>query len=219
MQAVRREAREQREKALHAEFNAKALQDFQASWKLKKEKDGRTSVSVFRSGIPSAPTERGVEKDYYERCDAELPDDRQGRMTGVFCSPTLGGVSRWVRGNDITRKPDISVREIRVDIDNTYVYLVHDWERASSIDTPEMYRKYWNNGMTMRAYMEAAQKEPHKYDPREFELLVPETSIISIKPVSLQRAFKNAYDLETFESDYNRIAKEEKLAKKFSTTT
>lgn len=216
MIAVRREAREQREREIKAEFHQKALQDFHASWKLRTEPDGTTSVSVYRSGVPSAPAERGVEKLYYQRCDEQITDDRQGRMNGVFCSPTLGGVSRWVRGNELTRKPDIDVREIRVDIDSTYVYLVHDWERASAIDTPEMYKKYWANGITMREYMEAAKKEPHKYDPREFELLVPEDTIISVKPVSMKRAFSNAYDFENNESDYKRIIKQAAYEKRMA---
>lgn len=216
MIAVRREAREERERKIRADFQEKALRDFQNSWKLRTEPNGTTSVSVYRSGIPSAPAERGVEKPYYQRCDEQITDERQGRMNGVFCSPTLGGVSRWVRGNDLTGKADIDVREIRVDIDSTYIYLVHDWERASAIDTPEMYKKYWNNGVTMREYMEAAKREPQKYDPREFELLVPEHTIISVKPVSMKRAFSNAYDFENNESDYKRIVKESAYAKRMA---
>lgn len=220
MLAVRAEIRDKREKAMQAEFNTKAQQDFQNSWKLRTESDGTTSVSVYRSGVPSAPVERGVEKPYYERCDSYIPDDRQGRMTGVFCAPTLGGAARWVRGNSLANIRDIEVREIRIDIDNTYIYLVHDWERASSMDTPEMYKKYWNNGMTMREYMELSQKEPHKYDPREFELLVPEDSIISVKPVKSQRVIENAYDslsVDDLTEIFKTLEKEKRILRKYAT--
>jgi hypothetical protein len=194
LHAVRIEARAKREREIQEAFRLKAVEDFQSSWNLRTEPSGVTSVSVYRSGVPYAPEERGVERPYYERCDSHLPDSRQGRMTGVFCAPTLGGVARWVRGNNLAGLTDIEVREIRIDIDNTYIYLVHDWERASSIDTPEMYQRYWNNGMTMRQYMELSQKEPHKYDPREYELLIPAHEILSVKPVAAKRIVESAYD-------------------------
>ena len=219
LQSVRTEIRQKREREMQAEFNLKAQQDFQNSWKLRKEPNGVTSISVYRSGVPSAPLKRGVEKPYYERCDSYITDSRQGRMTGVFCAPTLGGAARWVRGNNLAKLEDAEVREIRIDVDNTYIYLVHDWERASSMDTPEMYKKYWNNGMTMRQYMELSQKEPHKYDPREYELLVPEETIISVKPVSSNRVIQNAYDsnVEDLTEIFKAMAKEKRYLKKYAT--
>lgn len=215
LREVRTQAREQREKAFQEEFKQKALQDFQASWKLKEEGNGVTSISVYRSGVPNAPAERGIEKGHYEKCDSHLPEGRQGRMTGVFCAPTLGGAARWVRGNNLVGIEDIEVREIRIDVDNTYVYLVHDWEIASSIDTDEMYQKYWQNGITMRQYMELAQKEPHRYDPREFELLVPEERIISVKPVAAKRVLTNAYDSqEELTKTFKQLEKEKRILRR-----
>lgn len=217
--AVRAEARAKKEREIQEAFNQQAVLDFAASWKLRTEPNGVTSVSVYRSGVPSAPEERGVEKPYYERCDSFIPDSRQGRMNGVFCAPTIGGAARWVRGNSMMpRIEDIEVREIRIDIDNTYVYLVHDWERASSHDTPEMYQKYWDNGMTMRRYMELAQKEPHKYNPCEYELLVPEQGIISVKPLSSKRVIENAYDSqEELQRIFKQIAHEKRVLKQYAT--
>jgi hypothetical protein len=176
--------------------------DFTASWKTKKEADGTTTVSVFRSGIPSAPKERGVEKDSYNQADAYKPEGRQGRGTGVFASPTLGGVCRWVRGNEMTGVPDVNVREMRVDIDNTYVYSIDQWERASSsMTSDDEYKKYWDSGMTMREYMEKAQADPMAYNPTEWELLVPEEGIRSVKPVGAKRVSERAYE----ESDSRQV--------------
>lgn len=213
MTSVRVQMREQREREQLEEFQNKAQSDFANSWKLRTHADGTTTASVYRSGRPSAPAERVVERDSYERCDSLIPDSRQGRMTGVFCSPTIGGVSRWVRGNWLCKIADVEVREIRVDIDNTYVYLVHDWERASSLNTDDMYKRYWENGMTLREYMEVAQKEPHKYDPREYELLVSSESIASVKKVSGKRLLQFAYDSHEELSDiYKQIAREKRFA-------
>lgn len=58
-------------------------------------KTGKKTVSVFRSGIPEPPVERGVEKDYYLAADNRKPENRQGRYDAVFASPTLTGVTSW----------------------------------------------------------------------------------------------------------------------------
>lgn len=176
------------------EFRAVAAPDFEESWDLKKTRDGVVTVSVYRSGIPEAPKQRGVENDYYARADALRPKGRQGRMDGVFASPTLGGVCRWVRGNEMTRIPDVKVREMRVDIDTTYVYSIEAWEKASSWNKPEDYEKFWNSGMTMREYMGKAKVDPQKYNPENWELLLSQEDIKSIKPVGAKRVSERAYN-------------------------
>lgn len=176
-------------------FKAKTDPDFEASWDLKKDSNGTITVGVFRSGVPNPPKERGVEKRYYERADHFRPEGRQGRNDGVFASPTLGGVCRWVRGNHMTNIPDVKVRELRVDIDNTYVYSVRSWEIASSTNAEEHYKEYWDSGITMREYMNRARKDPKTYDPTEWELLVPEGSIKSVKPVGAKRVAERSYEV------------------------
>lgn len=185
------------------EFKQQAEADFEASWKVKTVK-GVSTVSVFRSGMPSAPPSRGVERGSYERCDQFLPEGRQGRMTGVFCAPTLGGVARWFRGNYNSNVRDVDVREIQVDIDRTYVYSVHDWEKASGSERDSDYQKYWANGMTLRNYMTAAKADPKTFHPEEWELLVPESGIVNVKAVSSNRVLKTAYN---FKDDIVRISK------------
>lgn len=172
---------------------AEAEPDFAASWKIKTEKDGTVTASVYRSGVPTPPAERGIENTSYTAADAHLPEGRQGRTTGVFAAPTIGGVARWVRGNYYTNLPDVKVRELRVDIDQTYVYSVEAWERASSRETDEQYQAYWKTGMTLRVYMEAVRKNPVDFHPREWELLIPAEGIKSVKPVSAARAATTLY--------------------------
>jgi hypothetical protein len=190
-----------REKEL--QFQQFTTPDFAASWKMKEEKDGTTTASVYRSGIPSAPKERKVEAGHYLRADALCPEGRQGRTDGVFASPTLGGVCRWVKGNYSTNIPDVRVRELRVDIDNTYVYSVRAWERASGWDTEEEYKKFWDTGITLRDYMKQAKTDPRTYDPQEWELLIKEENIRSVKPVGAERAASFEYS----SGDHSEITK------------
>lgn len=175
-------------------YKEKAQKDFTASWNVKEEKDGSTTVSVYRSGVVEAPTERGVEAPSYVICDTFMPEGRQGRTTGIFASPTLGGVGRWVYANSgMTSIPDFRPREIRVDIDKTWVYSIRSWEVASSKETEEAYKGFWDTGITMREYMELSQKEPHNYKAEDWELLIPKDGVRSVKNVSAERVASVAY--------------------------
>lgn len=175
-------------------YKEKAVKDFAASWNVKEEKDGTTSVSVYRSGVVEAPAERGVEAPSYVACDSFMPTGRQGRTSGIFASPTLGGVGRWVYANSgMSSILDYRPREIRVDIDKTWVYSIRAWEVASSKETEEEYKNFWATGITMRKYMELSQQEPHKYKAEDWELLIPADGVRSVKPVSAERVASVAY--------------------------
>lgn len=186
---------QKKERLQREAFVVKAHEDFEASWKPRVEKDGATTISVYRSGNPAPPAERGVERDSYLTADALKPEGRQGRMDAVFASPSLGGVTRWVKGND-GLIDDLKVRELRIDVDKTYVYSVHAWERASSSWDYEKSTAgtYWDSGMTVREYMEKAKADPATYDPQEWELLVPADGIRSVKRVGAETVSSRAYE-------------------------
>lgn len=171
---------------------------------MKKTVDYKTftvSVSVFRSGVPSAPLKRGVENESYAYADRFTPEGRQGRMTGVFASPTMLGVTRWFRGNEGVNIPDYQVRELRVNPDTTYVYSVREWEKASSVielyshpdhvETREKaMKKYWDSGVTLTEWYKTAE---HGYmNPGDWELLLSADDIKTVKPVSGRRLIESA---------------------------
>lgn len=190
------------------ELKLKIEVDLLKNLKLRTLKDGTTVCSVYRSGVPAPPAKRGVEAESYVRFDKHVPEGRQGRTAAVFASPTLGGANRWVAGNSFIRNADLKVRELTIDIDNTYVYSVRAWEIASSKgdyypDNEMIQKDYWDTGITMRQWLENVKAEPDKYDPRDWELLVPETGIKGIKPVSGTRTA--AYNYSNYESDRKEI--------------
>lgn len=202
---VNEQKRLQKETAEAAELQIKINVDLEKNLKLRTLKDGTVVCSVYRSGVPSPPASRKVEASSYLETDKYVPAGRQGRTTAVFASPTLGGAGRWVQGNLFIRSKDLKVRELTIDIDNVYVYSVEAWERSSSRmdrDTT-VHGKYWGTGITMREWLEKVKQEPLKYDPREWELLIPESEIKSVKPVSGQRTA--AYNYSKYESDRKEI--------------
>jgi hypothetical protein len=152
-----------------------AVRDFEKNYKLTVKVNGEKTASVYRSGVPTAPLNRGVEKESYEYADAFKPADRQGRMTGVFSSPTMYGMSRWFEGNlMMTNTVDALPRELRVNPDSVYVYSIPAWEKASSAFNPETERwkkavdAYWGTGITLTDWVEKFKNDP-TINPQNWE--------------------------------------------------
>lgn len=206
-QLERRLASERREREKTERLKLSIGFDIDQNLKPKVLPTGETIVSIYRSGDPTPPTERGVEADSYLKADSYAPEGRQGRTTAVFASPTLGGAARWVKGRHFTKEDDVKVRELRVDYDKTYVYYIPTWERFSSIEgmgygpdkVKEAGEKYWNTGMTLREWVNTYKDDPQHYDPREWEILIPREEIQAVKPVSTKRTTTFTYG-----SDYDK---------------
>lgn len=151
-------------------------------------------AKVYRSGAPVAPLERGCERASYEAADALRPAGRQGRMDAIFASPTLAGVTRWVRANAMCNIGDVLVRELTVDPDAVYVYSIAAWEQASwAMAGREDYAAYWASGMTLTEWLAG------DYDAAEWELLLGPADLLSVRPVSDKRvvaAVENSYRVE-----------------------
>lgn len=153
-------------------------------------------AKVYRSGTVEAPTTRGVEADSYSAADAVKPAGRQGRTTGIFASPNLQGVARWAYANSsLVRNPDPFVREITVDADTVYVYSIPAWEKASW--GTGGYENFWKTGITLTEWL--ANQDSH--DPTEWELLLSESDIHSVKPVSDKRLLKACENTFNFASE------------------
>lgn len=161
-------------------------------------------VSIFRSGVPAAPAERGCERVSYEAADARRPVGRQGRMDAVFCSPTLPGVTRWVRGNAMCKQGDVLVREIVVDADSVYVYSVRAWEGVGGFRGESAITDYWATGMTLTDWLAT------DLDPKDWEVLIGANDIISVRNVSDKRVI----EAEADEYDRNVLARELKDARR-----
>ncbi len=171
--------------------------DLNLNLKAKQNLDGTLTVSVFRCGTPEAPKQRGVEGESYTLADAIRPADGcTGRTEAVFAAPSLGGVMRWVQGSHRI-KPDIKIRELRINADTTYIYKVREWEKAS-YGTDEDKHAYWATGMTYREWVTRALGGDKTLEPEEWELLVPEEGILMAKPVSADRAAANVYETSYF---------------------
>lgn len=204
--ALLAEAENERRKARELQEQIKQnflVQDMEKYMNLKvNPQTGEKTVSIYRAGVVEAPKERGVEKESYLACDEYAPAGRQGRNTGIFCSPTVNGVSHWVRGVEGIVK-DWGVREIRVNPDEVYVYSVRAWEKFSLNMrgfTKENADVYWNSGLTLTQWYEEMRTNP-EMKPEEWELLVPQEHVQSFKNVKADIVAHQAYYDENGQRD------------------
>lgn len=163
-------------------------------------KTGEKTISVFRAGVPTPPVERGVEKNSYSNADKYAPAGRQSRMSAIFASPTMHGVTAWVRGTSHVVE-DWGVRELRVNPDEVYVYSVRAWEKCSRKDSPQVESEaYWESGITLSSWMEKLKADP-KLDPQEWELLLGQDNLKAVKPVGADRVARSSYSSDNGEAD------------------
>lgn len=192
-EAFYREILAAEKKKKDAELNAQFVEDLDASLKPKTLKDGTRTVTVYRAGDFNPPAERGVESPSYLFVDGFAPEGRQGRNTGVFAAPSLGGVARWVDGiSSVYQRVDVRVRAVNVNPDTTYIYSVQAWEKASSgFDfggdrAASNAKAYWDSGMTLMEW-ESRVRAGENLDPTQWEMLLPASAATdSLNPKGLK---------------------------------
>ena len=182
--------------------------DLDANLKPRTDKNGHTTVSVFRAGpVVEAPKRKGEYVSFYEQADALAPAGRHGRMRAVFASPSIGGVNRWVEGVASVGQ-DPKVHELRVDPDKAYLYSIDAWERASwtldKTQTEQLMKNYWASGMTMNDWVNRV-RAGEILDPEKYELLLPFEDVASVKTVSTERVIN--WNLSSSEGAKNRVLK------------
>ena len=160
------------------------------------------TTQVYRSGTATTPAQRGVESQSFLDADTVRPEGRQGRTTAIFASPNLRGVLRWFYANTtLVKVADPFVKEFRVNPDTVWVYSINEWEKASSRET---YQAYWESGMTLTEWNTNADQ----YDPAEWEILLGDKDIQSVKPVSDKRVLSHLIETDLFYEALPRAVKD-----------
>jgi len=169
-------------------LNARLQQDAAPSPRPRRIK----SVAVYRNGDISIGDHQNEEvKQQYALVDSVKPNDgRVGRQDSIFASPTVRGVGRWVKANELTTQTRGKENsEIKVNPANVYVYSIDEYEKAAlsshNFNNPEAYRDYWASGIPLSEWNKVATER--KLDATKWEILVPETDIIEAKPISSRR--------------------------------
>jgi hypothetical protein len=144
------------------------------------------TVTVYRAGPVEVGAHTGQVADLYAHADRLRPAGHPGRATSIYASPSLFGVTRWVRGNRFVRV-DSTARELRVKPEGSYVYSVDAWEHASSGfgPTDERMATYWATGIPLSEW--AKESSLLGLDPRNWEVLLPADAVLSARPVGNRR--------------------------------
>lgn len=138
-------------------------------------------VKVYRAGDGGEREYKGMVGFYMDHAD-EVRGDLPGRRESLFASQGPRGLSRWLRANymnyrnsDETWRPHV----MEVDPNSTYIFPIEAWEDYSWGGAPAEH--FWNSGMLLSRFTEVAEKEG--WDESEWEILVPQTSESTIKPL------------------------------------
>ncbi len=228
-EAERRARAIQREREELQKLTFRTETDLATNLKLKTSANGETTGSVYRSGIKLPPTERGIERWSYEQVDLARPENHPtGRSEAIFATVTMGAANRWVRGNwnyinNRGREIDPTVNEVRINIDKTFIYYIHDWEHVASAieyeklsdeERLELSKIYWDGGMTVRDWLNKWKEDPREYDPREWEILINQEQILGYKPVPSNKliAFaESEYEAIEVTNIYKELAKQKRI--------
>jgi hypothetical protein len=165
-------------------------------------------LHVFRSGPVVAGAHFGETAKIYARADSLRPDDRTGRSDALYCSPDLIGVSRWLRANTWVAGSgaDVAVREIAIDAAGVFIYSVSAWDLAVAHrhERDQFIVDYWATGIPIGVWSEMNVATP--FDGREWEILVPESAVRGVRPVSEERVLASVP-----ESDWTHQALDSEL--------
>ncbi|WP_217925105.1 hypothetical protein [Miltoncostaea oceani] len=156
---------------------------------------------VYRAGGTDKATDYGPAHELFVRADALRPDDREGRLEGLFCSAQMEGLARWVRGSaGAGPMYDPTPIEISYEGPEPFAYPVLAWDVASSKGTDEALRAYWATGLSLSEYERAhASGELPPIWRDGGELLVSPRFITSSRGVSLARLSRGLPDFEAGE--------------------
>lgn len=167
------------------------------------------TIKVYRNGSLSLPEHSEDVQQAWTPYDSVKPAERSGRLTSLYASPTLTGVTRWVKGNHLVNgrnlDADLTTHEITVSNPETvFVYSIasYDASHKSYGVKDDGAKKYWESGIRLTEWESKAAD--FGLDATEWEILLPVENIKSAKVVGNQ-SILNAVEDE-FEKDQLQAA-------------
>lgn len=195
----------------------KFYENSQTSFKAKKIK----KTKVYRVGTLTPPESHFSDlNDFLTTVDSYKPEGRQGRYGAIFASPDMSSHSRWILGSrDNKHEEALDSHEITVDENSVYVYDVKLYENSSRFEErfgkdsekfKEEVKKFWESGMTLADWKDWAKE--NNPEPGSWEIIMPNSSIISAKKMSNKRIIENIED-DNKASEINSILEPKRFQK------
>lgn len=151
------------------------------------------TLKVYRNGSVSVGKHSASIHDIWGSYDAVKPAERSGRLTSVYASPSLSGMTSWAYGNHMafcaTPDVDLDSYEITVkDIENIYIYNLSIYDETlntvvnKETGSEALARAYWDSGIPLSQWQ--AFSDAHQPDPNQWEVLIPMDAIVSHAKIS-----------------------------------
>jgi len=182
--------------------------------KIKKTK-------VYRVGSLNPPeTHFSDLNNFLEVVDSYKPEGRQGRSGAIFASPDMVSHSRWILGSRNNKHEEaLDSHEITIDENSVYIYNVEPYETASTYEgiygsDSEKFKtkvkEFWDSGMTLADWKDWAKE--NNPEPGSWEIIMPNSSIISAKKMSNKRVIESIDD-DSKASEINSVLEPERYRK------
>ena len=155
------------------------------------------SLRLFRVGpLSSPPASSGELAGFHAALDAVMPVGRVPREGALFCSPSLFGLSRWLRAHFSLRPfaasgESLDLHEIGiVDPRGIYAYSIPAWDRAgvsylAPEERAERGRQYWASGIPISDWQREAISR--RLDAQEWEVLLSPAQVAFVRPLAPER--------------------------------
>lgn len=164
--------------------------------------------TVYRLGDLDKATSYGDSHELFEIADKFRPQDRTGRLQGLFCAPTLEALNYWVRAvkannGHFYEAEDLPCWELQITEPAPYVYSASAWNAvafrsqsdplprwvgdASLLDTID---RYWEQGAPLDAFL-AGDHQLSEADG--LEVIVSPTQIVAALPAELNLSAASSY--------------------------
>jgi len=167
------------------------------------------TIKVYRNGSLSLAEHSEEVQQVWSQYDDFKPAERSGRLDSLYASPSLFGVTRWVKGNHLVsgHNPDADLTNYEITVSNpeqVFVYSIASYDSScrSAGVKEDAARKYWDSGIALADW--DAKASEFGLDATEWEVLLPVEAIKSSKVVSDNRILGAVKD--EFEKDQLKAA-------------
>lgn len=165
------------------------------------EREAQALWSAYRLGELGKPADYGSSQGLFEIADKYRPQNRPGRLDGLFCAPTPEALGFWVhtvRANNgyFYEAEDLPCWELHITGPAPYVYRSSDWNRVvfrsqseplprweGDVSLLETIDRYWQSGTPLDAFLAGGHDQSDGY-----EVIVAPSQIVAAAPAELPLA-------------------------------
>ena len=173
------------------------------------------TTKVYRIGSLTCAEHSETVQQLWSSIDAAKPEGRTGRLECIYASPSIKGLTRWIRGMHFVAGWDetacLDNHEITVANPET-VFLYHVPTYDAVCSGRKSADSYWESGIALSDWDEVSVERG--LNAEEWEILLPVDAVKSSRPISNARILGQVED-EITKLELKRMFKDRERALRF----